>query len=69
MKIMDKLDLLKEYCSVMAYDRRVWMIVSDPDVNYILGELRDLVWLIEEGTEEDIKNNIEYKARDLSDIM
>lgn len=66
---MDKLDLLKEYCSVMAYDRRVWMIVSDPDVNYILGELRDLVWLIEEGTEEDIKNNIEYKARDLSDIM
>ncbi len=66
---MDKLDLLKEYCSVMAYDHRVWMIVSDPDVNYILGELRDLVWLIEEGTEEDIKNNIEYKARDLSDIM
>ncbi len=57
----DKLALLQSYIDIQATDNNVWLT---PTVNYLQAEMRKLVWLIEDGTLDDIREAIiKYKFR------
>lgn len=55
---MNKIDLLKKYTAIQALDYKLWCIPENESEEYILGELRHLVYLIEEGTDDEILDAI-----------
>lgn len=55
---MNKLELIQQYCSVQAENESLWFIPETITEDLLLKELRKLVWMIEEATDEDIINEI-----------
>lgn len=49
-----KLKLLQKYCKIQAYDKALWRDPQTIFEDYIQRELRLLVTMIENGTEDDI---------------
>lgn len=65
---MDKLSLLKEYTRIQACDYTLW----DPDLDivasHIQQELRKVCWLIEEASEDQIKEEIKKLKDELKEF-
>ena len=58
----NKLELLKQYAALQAMDDGLWFFSQSASEAYLQQELRRVMWLIEEATEEQIKNDIERYA-------
>lgn len=62
---MNKLEALKKYCQVQAYDETFWFISEKITETYLQAEMRKLVFLIEHGTIVDVLKSI----RDLKEYI
>lgn len=59
----NKLELLKQYTDIQACDESIWFIPESIAEQLLLQELRLLVWLIEDATDDEIRAEIKKRQR------
>jgi len=63
---MNKLELLRQYTDLQADDETIWLEPKSASEAHILRELRKLIWLIEEATENQIRTAIKELKEQLN---